>query len=288
MSPSPELSIVIVNWNNASYLKGCIQSILVHIAGIDFEIIVVDNASSDNSVEMVQSEFGHLNNLILIANPVNENYARGNNQGYERASGRYIGLLNPDTVVQAGMFQAMLAHLKANPAVGLVGPIFLLPDGAIQRINRRFPTWYFMFFSFSLAGKVIDRFLLGRKFFQRYIYGAETYSQVTDVDQVATACALLPRTALDAIGGLFDEQFPLFFNDVDLCKRLALAGFKIQVIPAARVTHFSRQGVQLLSQSAYSQALFQGMGRYFRKYNPPQGYFLAVLFPKFGRVWFRP
>jgi len=279
----PELSIIIVNWNTASFLRGCIQSILENSDGIDYEIIVVDNASTDGSPEMVQAEFGHLDNLILICNERNENYARGNNIGYEHSSGKYICLLNSDIVVQPGMFRALMDHLAGNPKVGLVGPQVLNPEGSSQLINRRFPQWHFLFLAFSYFGRIIDYILFNYQYRRLYFYADEDFSQPTPIDQLGTSCAMLRRSLLEDIGELCDEQFSLYFNDVDLCKRIHAAGYQIQLIPATQVIHYLSKSIGLLSNNDRSRLEMIGMVRFVRKHQMNGAWILFLLWPRFAK-----
>jgi GT2 family glycosyltransferase len=279
----PELSIIIVNWNTANLLQECLLSILEHSPEIDYEIIVVDNASTDGSAAKVQSEFGHLDNLKLVCNQRNENYARGNNIGLVYATGNYVCLLNSDVIVQARMFSELRKSLAANCKVGLVGPKILLPNKTIQRLNRRFPTWYYIFFTYSLYGKIIDRILFRRFFWRQYFYIDEGYRQITAIEQIGTSCAMLRRATIDKLGYLFDEQFELYFNDVDLCKRLNTLGYLVIVNPAAEIIHTGGQSTQLLSKAQYNHFLWDGIRRYFKKYRLPGRILLYFLFPRLIR-----
>ncbi len=278
----PALSIIIVNWNTINLLRECLRSIEKNTVEIDYEIIVVDNASTDGSVALVQAEFGDLKNLKLVCNPRNENYARGNNIGLAHATGKYICLLNSDVVVQPGMFLVLQTYLAANLNVGLVGPKVLLPNMNIQRLHRRFPTWYFIFFTYSILGKIMDRLLFGRYFWRQYFYADESYPQITPVEQIGTSCAMLRAETIEKLGYLFDEQFELYFNDVDLSKRLHDQGYLIVVNPVATIIHSGGQSTQLLTKTQNKNYLWQGMWRYIHKHNLPGRKLLFLILPKFA------
>jgi len=155
----PDLSIVIVNWNVRDLLRRCLHSILADSHTCPLEIIVVDNGSSDGSVEMVQAEFPDIH---LIANAENRGFPAANNQGLAVAQGRYALLLNPDTEVVGDALATLVAFADAHPDVGMVGPQLLYPDGSIQSSRRRFPTLATGFFESTWLEKYAPRRLLER------------------------------------------------------------------------------------------------------------------------------
>jgi N-acetylglucosaminyl-diphospho-decaprenol L-rhamnosyltransferase len=228
-----DLSALIVNWNTRDLLRRCLLSLRetsrrLAEEGRTLETIVVDNASADGSAAMVAAEFPEVR---LIANAENRNYAAGSNQALEVAQGDFLLLLNPDTELPAGAARALLRFLEERPAAAAVAPALVHPDGRVQISVRGFPA------PAALVGELTG---LGR-LFPRSRWGSYRPAHPDEgepalVDQPMTSCLLLRRAALAAVGG-FDEQFPLFFNDVDLCYRLRAAGWEIWYDPRVRVLH---------------------------------------------------
>lgn len=225
-----DLSVVIVNWNTRELLRACLSSLRAALGAspLQSEVIVVDNASSDGSARIVAEEFPEVR---LEANAENSNYAAGNNQGLRLASGEFILLLNPDTVVPAGAPEALVEYLRQHPQAGLVAPALVHPDGRLQDSVRGFPT------PRALAGELLRlRRLFPGSEWASYFPRDLPSDRPVAVDQPMTSALLLRKSALEEVGP-FDEQFPLFFNDVDLCYRLKQAGWEIVYDPRVRIVH---------------------------------------------------
>jgi len=248
-----DLSIAIVNWNTREYLERCLRSIFEHPPDCEFEVIVVDNASTDGSAKLVADNF---HNVTLISNSENLGYARGNNQAIETSSGEFILLLNPDIEVKPGALDALLAFAKAHPEAAAVGCRLIHPDGRIQRSVRSFPSPAAVLFEYLK----ISRIFPNSRLFGRYRMTYFDYSTAAEVDQPMASCLLLSRRALDDVG-TFDEQFPIFFNDVDWCYRAKKKGWKIFFTPDAEVIHHggastTQVRAKMISESHRSLARF--------------------------------
>ncbi len=225
------LSILIVNWNTRDLLRACLLSLRDTCHEIEHETIVVDNASHDGSADMVRAEFP---DVTLLANGDNRGYAASNNQAYAQARGEWIWLLNPDTEVLPGAPQSMGRFLQEHPRCGAVAS--MLVDAHTrkpQRSCRTFPT---------PAALWVEALGLARRFprsrrFGFYRMGWWNYADARAVEQPMASSLMLRRHAVDEAGGLFDEQFPIFFNDVDLAWRLHVAGWPIWYLPEAKVLH---------------------------------------------------
>jgi GT2 family glycosyltransferase len=227
-----DLSIVIVNWRTRELLRACLQSLRAALAeplaACTAELIVVDNASGDGSAEMVREEFPEVK---LIANGENRGYAVGNNQGLEAARGRNVMLLNPDTEVPREAVERLEACLTERPRCGAVAPMLVYPDGRPQASLRGFPT------PLALLGAVtgLARLAPASSPLASYL-PRELPATPAPVDQPMTSCLLFRGEALREVGP-FDETFPIYFNDVDLCWRLRQSGWEIWFVPEARVVH---------------------------------------------------
>ncbi len=223
------LSIVIVNWNTRDYLRRCLASIQAHSQEVEHEVIVVDNASPDGSADMVRSEFPDAH---LIANTDNKGYAEGNNQGMEIARGRYLLLLNPDVEVKPGSLDALLSFAERHPDAAAVGCRLVGEDGLIQRSLRSFPEPWGVLFEYTKLSKLFPR----NRRLASYRMTWFDYDREIEVDQPMGSCLLLLRKAVSDVG-MFAQEFPIFFNEVDWLYRAKQKGWRIYFTPSAEVIH---------------------------------------------------
>lgn len=224
-----KISVIIVSWNASSYLRGVLKSIQETGAGIVREVIVVDNASSDDSPDMVAREFPE---VILIRSKENLGFARANNLGIKRAKGECLALVNSDVIVHPDCFQRLVAELEAQPDVGLVGPKVFGRDNLLQISCGKLPTVWNTICEFALLGKVFRSPL-----FCGFQMRAEDHDRQRDVE-VLSGCFWLARAkAVQQIGGL-DERYFFYAEDVDWCKRFGDAKWRVLFVPTATATHF--------------------------------------------------
>lgn len=226
------LSILIVNWNTSELLRACLESVQATCFGLKHEVIVVDNDSADGSAEMVAREFP---NAHLIPARENLGFAAGNNLAYATSAGKWIWLLNPDTELYPGAAEALIEFLETHPKAGAAASALIdARDGHIQRSCRTFPTPAALWAEcLGLAG----RYPHSRRF-GFYRMGWWSYRSRRRVEQPMASSLMLKREAIEAAGGLFDGQFPIYFNDVDLCWRVWEAKWDIWFIPESRVRHW--------------------------------------------------
>jgi len=218
----PLLSVVIVSYNCAGFLRACLDSLPA--GGAPYEAIVVDNGSADGTVGMVGTGYP---GARLIANRHNRGFAAACNQGIEAARGRHILLLNPDTVVRSGAFAALLAFMERTPDAGACGPRLLNPDGSLQASCHPFP---------SLRVQATDILELWRIPWVRARRPCGDHGHTQPADWLTGACLLLRREALDAVGPL-DEDYWMFSEEVDWCYRARRAGWRTYLVAEAEVVH---------------------------------------------------
>jgi hypothetical protein len=228
MSAAPVLSVVIPSWNTKDYLARCLAT-LAAAEKPATEVIVVENASSDGSLELLRTQHA---GIVLIANEKNEGFARACNQGMRVARGRYVLLLNTDTELAPDALARLVRFLDEHPEYGAAAPRLVHADGRTQRTVQEFPTLATaLFFSTPL-----ERWFPGSRELRRYFMRAWDQESSRDVDQPPAAVLLLRKSMLDQVG-LFDESLWLFYNDVDLAKRMRAAGWKTRYLAEARVLH---------------------------------------------------
>lgn len=271
----PDLSVIIVNWNVRDLLRRCLHSILANVPGGQLEIIVVDNGSTDGSVEMVRTEFPMVR---LIANPDNRGFPAANNQGLEVARGRYVLLLNPDTEVVGDALATMAAFADAHPDVGIVGPQLLNPDGSVQSSRRRFPTLLTALFESTWLQPYAPRRLL-----EHYYVLDRPDDEVQDVDWVTGAALMARREAAEQVGPL-DEGFFMYSEELDWCRRFREAGWRVVYLPTARIVHHVGKSSEQVLPARHIH--FQtSKVRYFRKYYGPATAEVLRLFLLANYLW---
>lgn len=235
-----DLSICIVNWNTKELLRACLQSIETAREGVRVEVIVVDNGSADGSAEMVREQFPE---ALLIANPDNRYYAAANNQALEAAQAPLKLLLNSDIEVRPGGLASLVDWMHAHPAVGAVAPRLVYPGGSLQRSCRSFPdpdtVWY------EVTG--LSRIFPGSRRFGKWRMTWWDYSDARPVDQPMASAFLVRSEALAQVG-LFDERFRMYFNDVDLCRRLWDAGWEVWYTPDVTMVHHHGGSTRLVKR----------------------------------------
>lgn len=257
-----ELSIILVNWNGGQVTLNCIESLYKTIKETAYEIVLVDNNSSDGSCEEICRRYPK---VIVIKNSYNNMFAGANNQGYEVCRGRYIFLLNTDTVATERSVDSLVAVLRRGKE-SVVTCTLLNRDGSIQyNMHRGFPTvirlitglaykrWKF----FGVLPSVKDYLLTDNKFTQNFY-----------LDQAAGAAIMISRDLVSRLGYLFDEiNFPLFFNDVDLCYRVSKIGSRILCVTSVKIFHLKGDAIKKINFSKHMSIYCNSVLRYYLKHS---------------------
>lgn len=254
----PDLSICITSLNASSYLRNCLNSICEqsaylnwfdagHIKSeglpssslasekLDFELIIVDNGSTDGTTSMLQAEFSK---AVVILNERNEGFTRPINQSLRQSQGRYMLVLNPDTIVLPGAINELAGYMDVHPEVGICGPKVLNRDGSLQKACRRGVSRPWAAFSyFSGLSSLFPR----SKLFGGYLLNYLDEDVTSQVDGVSGSCMLIRRQLYDQIG-MFDERYFAYQEDADYCFRAKEAGWKVVYLPTAQIVHFGGQG----------------------------------------------
>ena len=248
-----DLSIVIVSYNTCSLLVDCLGSL--QGTNVTTQVIVVDNASRDNSAETVREQFPQ---VLLLQNARNMGYASANNRGIRAATGRYLLLLNPDTRVQEGALDLMVSFMDSHDKVGAVGLRLLNADGSLQPSGKSFPTLA------SALGELLPIPIAWREQLRGPAIRRD-YGKICEVDEVSGAALGLRQSALDQVG-LLDEDFFFLGEDIDLCWRLKKAGWQVSYLPTSSVIHYGGRSHKEASSYAISLFSQRGYDLLFRKH----------------------
>ena len=246
------LSIIIVSWNTRQDLLRCLASIWAHPPTCSFEVLVFDNASRDATTEAVSAEYPQVR---IEASPENLGFARANNRAASVAQGKYWLLLNPDTIVHPGALDALVRYLAGQPDVAAVGPRLVNPDGSFQLSIERLPSLFREWWRLSH----LDR-LYPVSQYPRAVLASRAPQQV---EVLNGACLLLRADVVRPIG-LFDEDYFVYSEEIDLCDRLGKAGWELHWLPEAAVTHSVGRSTSQIADPMFLE-LYRNKIKFFRK-----------------------
>jgi N-acetylglucosaminyl-diphospho-decaprenol L-rhamnosyltransferase len=250
----PKVSCIIPNYNHKQLLHECVYSIYNTIGNVSYEIIIVDNASTDGGAEYITKTFP---DIIWAQNDTNVGYAKAVNHGVMLSKGDFIFLLNNDVKLIENTTEKLVDFLIENPNVEAVAPLLYYPDGRIQISCRRFPTPSALLLEFLGINKIGP--------FRRWKLGIEEHLNAGMVLQPMASALMIRRRCWDAVGP-FDEGFPIFFNDVDWCYRIYKnTGFKIYIYPEAKAMHHKGASVNRLGYKKRIE-FYKGLIRFYLKH----------------------
>lgn len=272
------LTVIIVNWNTKDLLISCIKSIFGQ-GELEVEVIVVDNGSTDGSVEAVSAMFGE--RVFIIKNTENAGFAKANNRGIKKANGRFVLLLNSDTVVKKGTLSGMVSWMDRNPSFGVSTCQLLNSDGSIQETGGYFPTigrvFGWMFFLDDLPIKLF-------KPIHPHAPGFYTkdafYTSEHEMDWVTGAFFLIRREVFENVGYL-DENFFMYAEEMEYCFRIKKAGFKIGYVPSVSIIHFGKKSSTTGSSGAILGE-YKGLKYFYSKHYAPVNLLILRLLLKAG------
>ena len=262
MTEGPDVSIVIVTYNGRDLVRRCLRSVYEHTRDVTFEVIAVDNASTDGTPDMIAAEFPQ---VALVRRSMNAGFAAGVNDGIRRARADSFFILNPDAVLEGNVLAPLLAYLAQHSGIGLLAPKLLDASGAVQLSCRAFPGFGTALFNrYSL----LTRLFPANSASSRYLMSNFDHNAIADVDWVSGACWLLARSTFEAAGPL-DKAYFWSIEDVDYCQRVHRAGLRVVYFPNVSVIH--RIGGSSASAPARAiVARHRGMWRYYRSYLRPR------------------
>lgn len=245
-----DLAVVIVSYNSAPWLRPCLSSLYEHAGDVRLNVIVVDNGSTDGSVELIEREFPQ----VRAVRAENRGFSAGNNAGLQFVSAPYVLFLNPDTEILDGTFGELLDLIEARPSVGLIGCRQVAADGTLHPTIRRFPSVArYLFASLGSERLPFDASWLGERVRKQSAYDREIRCDWT------SGSFMLARTDAVLAAGAFDERYFLYSEEPDLCLRLNRLGWEVRHVPAMTILHHAgKAGLneRLVAQDAYSRQQF--------------------------------
>lgn len=273
-----QLSVIIVNYNVKHFLEQCLASAGKAVAGIEAELIVVDNNSTDGSIEYLAPKFPHVQ---YIVNKENTGFARACNQGLAASSGEYVLFLNPDTIVPEDCFEQGIRFLQTTPQAGALGPRMIDGSGTFLKESKRaFPSPLTSLFKLFGLARLFPR----SKTFARYYLGHLPEHKTGEADVLAGAFMMIKREVLEKTGG-FDETFFMYGEDVDLSYRIQQAGYKNYYFPESTIIHFKGESTKKGSMN-YVRMFYTAMSQFVKKHYGGSRAGLFTLLVYTG-IWFR-
>jgi len=262
-----DISIIIVSWNVKDILRENLESVFASSQNINFEVFVVDNNSSDNVVEMVKKEFPQ---VILIANKENLGFAKANNQAIKRSKGRYVLLYNPDMKCFKDSFEKMVKWMDEHKEVGVGGCRLIKEDGSDFQHVRRYP---------RISDQVAIVLKLPHIFpniLNKYLRADFDYNKKSEVDSIRGSFFMIRREVIDKIGGL-DERYFIWFEEVDYCRQVKNAGYKVMYTPVAKCVDLKGKSFDQVPRGKAQEYFRDSMLKYFKKWHPSWQYYILKM-----------
>lgn len=270
MTKRPKISVVIVTYQSGNHITACLRSLLNELKNTDYKIIIIDNNSLDETRQRLD-ELKENDAVHLIFNEKNLGFTKALNQGLGKVQGDFILILNPDIVLQPGCLGALLRSLGEKPQVGVVAPQLLHEDSSVQPSCRRFPKLRDVVFNLTGLSALFN----SSRLFNGWKMGDFGHDSQRSVEQPQGAFLLLRKKILPEVG-LWDESFPMFFSDVDWCKRVKEHGVDILFEPAAKAVH--RKGASIAKlRSRMIWSSHRSFYRYFKKHRQGIGFLTEIL-----------
>lgn len=263
-----DITLSIVNWNGGEEILSFLRSIFLHTKNISFEVIVVDNNSTDDSLQKIREFFPQVK---IIEQGYNSGYARAHNRGWKEGSGRYIAFLNLDMELIENSFEKAVQYFDTHPHVDVFTPTLVYTDFSIQPNVKRNPTL------FSQVVILFKFHFWFQKPVEKYLARDFDYQKEAEVDQIMGACVIARREMVDKIGGWGEEYFPILWEDIDFCKKVQLEKGKIFYAPITRIIHHESTSFLKFQSLSRQKRFNRGLLIYFKKYHKPYEYWLLKL-----------
>jgi GT2 family glycosyltransferase len=245
-----DLSIIILNYKTLGLVKNCLKAIKDLQLPFDYEIIIVDNNSLDNSVEYLKDNYF---DVKVITSNVNLGFAGGINLGINVATGKYLLVLNPDILILSKAVENMFNFMELNPKAGICGPKLLNPDGSLQYSCSRFPDWRLPFYRRTFLAKTKR----GKNWVNDYLMNDWDHKENRKVEWLYGACLMVRRELLKEVG-LLDDRYFMYMEDLDWCRRFQEKGYEVWYVSEAEVIHYHQRDSAV---TAGLKGIFKKSGR---------------------------
>lgn len=271
-----DVTIVTINWNVTDKLQRCINSVLDSCEDIHYEMFVIDNDSHDADFSEVIHKYSKHKQLIFIKNDSNEG-GLAMNKIQDRIKGRYLLILGPDTILKKDTVNELIKFMDYRVDVGAASGKLLNLDGTPDLYCTMFWSIPMVFYIHTIIGRIIDRSLFSYKK-SRYYFGQDLdVNSLIEIDQPSGACMILrPELVLDD-GYIIDSQFPFYYNDVDICKRIWQKGYKIYLVPTAEVFHAHKSSFKIADPAWKDKEHIKSLIKYFKKYHQNEVWLLKTI-----------
>jgi hypothetical protein len=253
-----DLSIITVPWNVKDLVRKNLKNIFKNTSNLKFEVIAVDNDSRDGTTEMIKTEFPEVKSIF---NDYNAGFAKANNQGIKIAQGRYVLLLNPDMRVKPGTLETMVKWMDEHPEAGVAGCKLIKEDGEVVPHVRRYPS------IFDQAMIILKVPHICSKVLDHYLWRDFDYDKEQEVDSIRGSFFMIRREVLDKLGGL-DERYFLWFEEVDFCKQVREAGYKVMYTPVTECFDYVGKSFAQVPTGKLQNIFQDSMIKYFKKWQP--------------------
>ncbi|MEK7101775.1 MAG: glycosyltransferase [Patescibacteria group bacterium] len=273
MKSVPDVSIIVPNYNSSDLINGALESLMSTAGDVAFEVILIDDASTDGGFALVDEKYKQDARCTFIQCKTHIGYS-ALNLALKRSRGAYLMTLDTDALLWLGALSALVSFMDTHPKAGGATASLYYPDGSTQNYHRRLMTPMRCFFT-TVPGRFIDKYFLGLRNYKSYHYDDLDITRIFEIEQPPTACFMFRRAALDSY--IVDPDFNQIFLDVDLCRRIYDHGYKIYLIPDAKVTHIKSAAANKKPNLWRDRQYYVDLLTYFKKHYPAYASLMALL-----------
>lgn len=272
MERAPDVSIIVSNYNSSDLINGALESVVSTAGDMSFDVIVIDDASTDGGLTLVDEKYKQDPRFVFVHNEKNVGYS-ALNVALDRMHGIYLMTFDTDARLFPGALQSLSAFMKSHPEAGAATANLHYPDGSIQNYYRRLLTPMHTFFT-TVPGRFIDKYFLGLSHYKSYHYEDLDTTRIFEIEQPPVACLILRR---EAIGPRIADPAFRMFIDVDLCRRIYNNGYKIYLIPDAVASHVKSAAFSKMKKTSFEKQYYDGLAIYLKKFYPASAPFMSAV-----------
>lgn len=263
MKKDPDISILVSNYNSSSLINGALESIVSTAGDVAFDGMILDDASTDGGLALVDEKYKNDSRFLFVQNEKNVGY-HAINVAITTMRGKYLMTLDTDATLLHGTLRSLIVFMDTHPEAGAATGNLHYPDGRVQNYYRRLMTPLYAFYT-SVIGRFIDKYFLGLRYYNAYHYQNIDMTRMFEIEQPVVACLILRREAIGAM--VMDPDYE-HFGDVDLCRRIYDRGYKIYLVPDAKVLHIKSASFNKKTSAWRERKYYAGLATYFKRYYP--------------------